>query len=505
MKKYIFLAIASFFINFLTITAQSNQTGNCEGAFNTLVLDQLDSIAAFYPPNPTDPPPPPPGPTGTDRVVYWIHGLAGSPGAWEKAAVATSSATSGVPDYPSRKVQSFRPTYSEDGDLNDGAWDLSDGANGILSFDNQLSTVQKENPLNFVISHSQGGLVSRKVDQLYANGQLELFKQRFHGIVTFGTPHAGALIANNAINGKGTEWAESLCTDLGQGPGTSLAIPLENLLIYVPVLCNIVSSQLDGFLGNEILKDYRVGVPGNGIVELNNGPSLTPYRVAFYGEEDEEVCWREIFHLGSVPGFGNSASSYPVFGANDDDKAMKNVKILKTFYRVMQYGNALKFPTIATIARYFAWKRGADALVNANDGWKQLIGATRTQIVPTGSFCQCTTEEDDFIDGMTLGQMQHLNLFQGAEPSYYSYNTNDPACGGNPDCQFVVTYSSVQIDEKSDGVVPVSSQTAFPGVNAVAKMDGSNHQSMRNDTNTKDRLNELWGGTHGLFFVTEPR
>ncbi|MEM1120255.1 MAG: hypothetical protein AAGJ18_07380 [Bacteroidota bacterium] len=42
---------------------------------------------------------------------------------------------------------------------------------------------------------------------------------------------------------------------------------------------------------------------------------------------------------------------------------------------------------------------------------------------------------------------------------------------------------------------------AYPGA-AQKEMDGSNHQQMRNDRNTKDRLNELWEGDYGFFFET---
>ena len=45
----------------------------------------------------------------------------------------------------------------------------------------------------------------------------------------------------------------------------------------------------------------------------------------------------------------------------------------------------------------------------------------------------------------------------------------------------------------------------YPGATAVDALPNSNHQQMRNDTNTKDKLNKLWIGDYGEFFITDPQ
>ena len=106
---------------------------------------------------------------------------------------------------------------------------------------------------------------------------------------------------------------------------------------------------------------------------------------------------------------------------------------------------------------------------------------------------------------MTPAQYDHWVQMHYMDPDIqYTYESGDPTCGGNPNCTYALNYSSF-IRKPSDGVVPADSQAAFPGVGATKEMIGSNHQSERNDENTKRRLNELWFGTHGQFFKTAAR
>ncbi|MGB0978018.1 MAG: hypothetical protein ACPGVV_01420 [Croceimicrobium sp.] len=56
------------------------------------------------------------------------------------------------------------------------------------------------------------------------------------------------------------------------------------------------------------------------------------------------------------------------------------------------------------------------------------------------------------------------------------------------------------IDEESDGVVPVSSQTGYPGALIAPKMVDCNHMQERNHAETRKRLNELFNGAYGREF-----
>jgi len=75
---------------------------------------------------------------------------------------------------------------------------------------------------------------------------------------------------------------------------------------------------------------------------------------------------------------------------------------------------------------------------------------------------------------------------------------------GLTDCYSRPVFSTNRIEHESDGVVLAKSAMAYPGAKAVP-MDGSNHQQMRNDENTKKRLFELWNGEHGTFFFTKEK
>jgi hypothetical protein len=53
------------------------------------------------------------------------------------------------------------------------------------------------------------------------------------------------------------------------------------------------------------------------------------------------------------------------------------------------------------------------------------------------------------------------------------------------------------ITEESDGIVTVSSQTAYPGAEVGAKMINTNHMQERNHSETRKRLIELYTGEYG--------
>ena len=60
------------------------------------------------------------------------------------------------------------------------------------------------------------------------------------------------------------------------------------------------------------------------------------------------------------------------------------------------------------------------------------------------------------------------------------------------------------IDEENDGVVTVSSQTAYPNSIKV-KMVETNHMQQRNSIETRNKLNELFEGRHGSEFKLDKK
>ena len=71
--------------------------------------------------------------------------------------------------------------------------------------------------------------------------------------------------------------------------------------------------------------------------------------------------------------------------------------------------------------------------------------------------------------------------------------------------QITYYYDYVQVEHPSDGIVRVSSQTGFPGAVVGEKMNDSDHFQMRNNSETKDALDELLAGDYGSFFITDTK
>ena len=74
------------------------------------------------------------------------------------------------------------------------------------------------------------------------------------------------------------------------------------------------------------------------------------------------------------------------------------------------------------------------------------------------------------------------------------------------DCEDVVNLALIDIiSYVNDGIVTRESASSAPGLTYSKKMIGSNHFSMRNDLNTHDRLQELFAGDMGDYFVIDDR
>ncbi len=133
-----------------------------------------------------------------ERLVYFVHGLGGTAKAWSPVTTASES---GVPGFPARKLKAINSEYTIfNNSVDNAARALQTnylGANG----DDQMAFLgiaptEANRAKNFIIAHSQGGIVSRQLDRLYTTDALQ-YPRAFGGLVTFGTPHGGAQIVNN--------------------------------------------------------------------------------------------------------------------------------------------------------------------------------------------------------------------------------------------------------------------------------------------------------------------
>ena len=456
-----------------------------------------------------------------DRIVYWVHGLGGDDAAFSQVANATTY--TGAPGYPARRAYSNQIGYvNQSYSLNSAAGYV----NGQIFNQNNFNLNGYAN--NFIIAHSQGGLVARALDKYYSDFPF-LGARRVGGLVTFGTPHQGARILNNI--GLFNSFISSGCVDLAAGV-LEEAIP-NGFFIDLIIPNNIVSTVTQPIcaLAGEaaplafndftqpITDDYRVGAPA--LAELNNFQSNIP-KVAFYGIEDEDnVLWKILYNVKD-----RKPNSFPAFEADDDNKLVlaKNANVLKyqakvTFWQNQwsQLGSAycngwqwffapawciyndgqVNSNRNKAIKNRDAWAKGANWWTTANDKFRTITGALEVTETPISVYeCNCTSY--DYDGNQVGGDWIELGDENGC-PSY-GWLT-----GCTPTGNFVSSVRYNTVPNASDGIVLAESAKNFPGAVHKIEMMGSNHQQMRNDSNTRDRLNELWRGDYGSYFITAIR
>ena len=441
-----------------------------------------------------------------DRMIVWVHGLGGkgdpeptSSNSWIQASSQTDI------DYYS---SSRRPEYTNV-DLEAAGYYLK----GLME------DYDETDDRTIMIAHSQGGIVARELEKIISNYDYE---KTFGGLVTFGSPHQGAMILNN-IN-EFQPWLESACDDLSAGPlaefeattflggALSLFVDLEDISNYIcvdalPRLMPFFTGQFEA----PITSDYQVGASELG--ELNEHTPEIPI-VCFYGRETEPYMWNTLVHI--IPGhLPNDAAP---FMANNDESLKEDVDeaILQYWTKYLEWDEEADYwgsffdgdddswfevlPIILTGGLYYIfesayefdeavhvrneWKKGYDWWAMANPTWKSIIGADNYVI--DSYTCQCIDEfKFDLID------------------DYYTIEPGEECDPDWGDCLMHVNY--VLETFPNDGVVLCLSSGHVLGFTHAAVMDGSNHFSMRNDYNTGVRLTELFNGDYGDFFQIDPK
>ncbi len=434
-----------------------------------------------------------------DRLVFWVHGLGGNIGSWERAATATTSQalTAPIPGYRPREVTSVFPSYVNQQSA------LESAGNTLRELFDSGNTASNQNVpkgRNIIIAHSQGGIVSRAADMqnlFYApNAQ-----RPYGGIVTFGTPHQGARILNNKT--KYGDLLSSGCKALVKPQVNEILLDIRlvrNLIGgYVQdgleALCNtfgssVVTKTLLSDFNVGITEDYEVGATVLGTLNAFQTPAgaLNIPKVAFYGVEDEvNTSWRVLSSLEI-----KTPNQYPPFGADDDSQmvtvandAIMDYKAKYEAYRDAIIRKESRFPYFQASdwlkTKRDDWGRGLDWLLNFDDSFKTITGALT--IIDKPERCLCN-------DG-TILNAPHPDC----KESY---------CRVRLPAEFSKTY------KPSDGIILQESAQNFPGAIFNWKMLGSNHQQMRNDSNTKTALNMLFRGEcnylgGGIFFKTAER
>ncbi len=451
----------------------------------------------------------------TDRSVVWVHGLGGK-GDLSATDETNSWITASSESELNYKLQSRRPDYS-------------DVALSYAAL--QLRTQMEDADLTedaFIIAHSQGGIVTRELDKMID----ELgFPRTFNGVVTFGTPHQGALILNNRDDLY--TMIGSMCERLGDGPwkdkfsdglffsALSLFTGIDNRLDET---CDLLVEQvlpfmfdLDAYYAG-ITDGYYVGSPE--LEVLNSYTPDIPY-VAFWGEETEPVMYNTLVHL--LPGREPNSEFYGPFGANDDSYLCEQFNSLKNDYYANYEAHMEKrrelLPMLGDGLGWFAelfgdliveegdyythkeialaWYSGYSWLQYSNDNWKVIIGGLE-YVYDTTAHCLCVGIFDDYELIYDYEDIDALGYSSCSEVEFYYEPYSD--------CEDVMNLTLIDIiSHINDGIVTKESASNTPGLTYSKKMIGSNHFSMRNDSNTQDRLQELFEGDMGDFFIIDDR
>jgi pimeloyl-ACP methyl ester carboxylesterase len=471
----------------------------------------------------------PPNPPTTDleyRNVTWIHGLGGSAGAWAEAATASQVGPQITSPYfgifKPRKIVRYTPEYSETS-LQTAATDIhNDVIRPMLP-----ASPGGNHDRDFLIGHSQGGLVARYLDKLIAEDAFPTVPNRkVNGIVTFATANGGAQILNSLRDGLIAEYTTNACNALLTPPVVELIndTPLINFFYDpssgVSSLCSFVGETL----APQFFKDLTVGTTdefyvGSPILaDLNTFDSQIP-TVAISGAEyvdgedqydPKQLMWRMFYSFGvasSGPAFSKDEDGVLVDVANNRRAAYAE-KIAEIEAEIISLNEAqsanctpliLITPAYLACRAYYdnkinnaeedlaAYHAGANWMDNADDEWKIIIGALSFDN-NTYYVCECWTENGEQENHGVYG-----NISQGC--TQFLSAGNYTSCWEQP--VFVPTY------RRSDGVVTEPSQLAFPGVDYFLKTEKMNHFQIRNASETAFALEELFKGNLGAFFYTD--
>lgn len=468
------------------------------------------------------------------RLIYWMHGLSGNSSAWSDAAFASQH---GAPGFPARNVMSITDTeYKEDQSMEGAALE----ADQKLSLYKHLGGKPER---NMAIAHSQGGIVTRAMAYI-DHCKPDPTPPNFGGFVTFGTPHQGARILNNAP--MFDELIGDMCSELSAGPvkefldgwsqfefkiaGISFNVNLKlyDLLgdMLVSTLCSNIADNfaplLRAHVVTEITNDYMVGSPF--LEEMNDCESedfRNMPKMAFYGiEPTEGLLPRTMQWLMVNPNTEN------YFSANDDNGLIEmwNENFFRYADRVAQYQDRYDMASAFyhggkcyTLVRYYTsfckmwrrsmreiktmireWQRGVDFLNSMDDRYKIVMGALEIN--------QRTIHECWVCDCGSKGR--------GRSPKAtwkfsHRITPTSPPCqktGPGDTKQYEMRPTTIveRIEHPSDGVVLAESASNLPDASHPPQLcDNSSHMQMRNDRNTKTHLLRLYDGGYLSFFRTK--
>ncbi len=530
------------------LSAQNNACDNMNRKGLGLPTVEVPPNGGTIPNPPTVGPPTLPPPHEKEKIVFWIHGFGGNNTSWEKASAISTDwihHTTSTPSnpvfindligFPARKIISDNPGYSSGLELPDYGETMD---NDIWNKSISVNQEDWESKFNFCIPHSFGGLVTRRAEiHGRANDGF-----RAGGIATFGTPHHGAVLANNLLevdNSTSIKYpfetselkaTEKLDNFLEEAAYSLKAGPIKEALesnfwldLFDGTITNIVNKIVDGIIDfaptlvGDLFSPTALNLQvGNEQVEfLQNNPNLTT-NVTFYGVEERDLTLWRLFYWGkndpNNPALSlRSVQAEGYFEASEDRLAIqsfnKNLAKYEAKYNFWKLHhqmlnraalrellsipfNPIKWAQLkhaeneAKIIRN-AWEKGMHWWINSSFYWDLMTGAVTFEYT-SGTQCIC--------DGFS-GIPEQVDCNDINNGNY----TNCREENGN--IQIAMLY------RPNDGAVLQESAIDFPGSRKNAIMDGSNHFQMRNDENTKGALLALFDAKDSayLFFKTKKK
>jgi pimeloyl-ACP methyl ester carboxylesterase len=435
-------------------------------------------------------------PTGFRNIV-WLHGLEGSSNSWHYYDDKTKA---------ERKVhQSFRPAYAgfTGSEVNRNATSIPDAADKVmltLSNDPLFNTSTN----NIFIGHSMGGLVLRSIDE--KRTRLNLAPD-FGGFITFGTPHQGAVIADNLP--AALAFLRAGVVSLKKGPQATpfihaslfaAACIKDNLTVPFgtpPTPCKSILTLLSAFdtkinsgLGFTTGPSQNLGTKTQFIKDINKFTHTKP-AIVVAGDEDGPTLWREAASLDD----DFAPSKLPFNQVNDGALVKQMGDLVDVYGGVIWWLDSWLGQRLTTHsgAKSAAWTEGKRWALNAPIQWEFLNGAYRTEthtVTQYGLRPSCRTAYETWRNSCQ-GQNCSLNDFLNAN------NINNSACYGSYTETIPIT-----VHHANDGIITEYSALGLPGGKPIT-VKGVNHQEMMNHPEvTKAFDDKIYSGlTEGFFEI----
>lgn len=460
-----------------------------------------------------------------DRFIYWIHGLGGSESSWVMAATATQTGVikNGVTIFPARQAESVTQIKYDE---SVSSFAIAEFTLHEIIHGKRQGISQTIRAADFIIAHSQGGLVSRYLDKDLNTTNTGNFYRDFGGIVTFGTPHGGAAIINSAqndINPPIAKFFEDACNAMTAGPiaegiGNSWIVRLFKLQKKASEFRQTMCENA-GVFGNTFARMYtgKLGVEYKtnaiAILSLKAYPTPTP-SVCFYGIKAKEGLAFDILYSYSMQG----ANNYPNFEAQkstadaktEANNTMNEYKSKAEQVHPFRDWKIVYFP-LPDIIYFWNYKKlyydqymqGVNFIKNADERWQDIIGA-RTVSYIIDYDVVCVNPNDINGNDATTNSPYLSNKYNISVDNTSSETPENPCI--LPEVPIYITRIVKNVTYKeSDGIVLAESASAFTGSPFVRPLFGSNHEQMKNDENTRKALLDVYNGQRGSYFFTPPR